>query len=150
MTPPLIYPPPPLPHTCTLRLPRPSTSHTRTHTPTHTHTRTHTHTPTPLHTHTPLHTQTHPYTHTHTPLHTPTHTELEDNMLNLQTIAGSRFVSAFIDRVRQWERTLNLVSECLEAWFIVQRKWAYLEGIFIGEKNTFFVHFITLIYSRLR
>jgi Dynein heavy chain, N-terminal region 2 len=56
-------------------------------------------------------------------------------MLNLQTIAGSRFVSAFIDRVRQWERTLNLVSECLEAWFIVQRKWAYLEGIFIGAED---------------
>ena len=59
--------------------------------------------------------------------------ELEDNMLNLQTIAGSRFVSAFVDRVRQWERTLNIVSECLEVWFTVQRKWAYLEGIFIGE-----------------
>ena len=59
--------------------------------------------------------------------------ELEDNMLNLQTIAGSRFVSAFVDRVRQWERTLNIVSECLEVWFTVQRKWAYLEGIFIGK-----------------
>jgi dynein heavy chain len=61
--------------------------------------------------------------------------ELEDNMLNLQTIAGSRFVGAFVDRVRKWEKTLNTVSECLEIWFTVQRKWAYLEGIFIGAED---------------
>ena len=41
-------------------------------------------------------------------------------MLNLQTIAGSRFVVAFVDRVKSWERTLNVVSECLEVWFTVQ------------------------------
>jgi dynein heavy chain len=61
--------------------------------------------------------------------------ELEDNMLNLQTISGSRFVTAFVDRVRKWEKTLNIVSECLEMWFTVQRKWAYLEGIFIGAED---------------
>ena len=41
-------------------------------------------------------------------------------MLNLQTIAGSRFVVAFVDRVKSWEKTLNVVSECLEVWFTVQ------------------------------
>jgi dynein heavy chain, axonemal len=61
--------------------------------------------------------------------------ELEDHMLNLQTISGSRFVGAFVDRVRKWEKTLNVVSECLEMWFTVQRKWAYLEGIFIGAED---------------
>lgn len=61
--------------------------------------------------------------------------ELEDNMLNLQTISGSRFVAAFVDRVRKWEKSLNLVSECLEMWFTVQRKWVYLEGIFIGAED---------------
>lgn len=61
--------------------------------------------------------------------------ELEDNMLNLQTISGSRFVAAFVDRVRKWEKTLNIVSECLEMWFTVQRKWVYLEGIFIGAED---------------
>ena len=72
-------------------------------------------------------------------------TEIEDNVLNLQTIAGSRFVSAFVDRVRHWERILNMVSECLEAWFIVQRKWAYLEGIFIGIIVNFLI-LISFIY----
>lgn len=61
--------------------------------------------------------------------------ELEDNMLNLQTISGSRFVGIFIDRVRKWEKTLNIVSECLELWYTVQRKWVYLEGIFIGAED---------------
>ncbi|MCL4419561.1 dynein heavy chain domain-containing protein, partial [Patescibacteria group bacterium] len=61
--------------------------------------------------------------------------ELEDNMLNLQTISGSRFVGAFVDRVRKWEKSLNLVSECLDMWFTVQRKWVYLEGIFIGAED---------------
>jgi dynein heavy chain len=61
--------------------------------------------------------------------------ELEDNMLNIQTISASRFVGIFIDKVKAWEKTLNIISECLEVWFTVQRKWAYLEGIFIGAED---------------
>jgi len=61
--------------------------------------------------------------------------ELDDNMLNLQTISGSRFVGAFVDTVRKWEKTLNVVSECLEIWFTTQRKWQYLEGIFVGSED---------------
>ncbi len=61
--------------------------------------------------------------------------ELDDNMLNLQTISGSRFVGAFVDRVRKWEKVLNIISECLEQWFTVQRKWVYLEGIFVGAED---------------
>jgi len=61
--------------------------------------------------------------------------ELDDNLLNLQTISGSRFVGQFVDTVRKWEKTLNTVSECLEVWFVVQRKWMYLEGIFIGAED---------------
>jgi dynein heavy chain, axonemal len=61
--------------------------------------------------------------------------ELEDNMLNLQTISGSRYVTIFIERVRRWEKSLNIVSECLDMWFTVQRKWIYLEGIFIGAED---------------
>ena len=49
--------------------------------------------------------------------------ELEDNMLNIQTISASRFVGIFIDQVKKWEKALNIVSECLEVWFTVQRKF---------------------------
>jgi dynein heavy chain len=61
--------------------------------------------------------------------------ELEDNMLTLQSIGGSRFVGAFVDKVRMWEKKLLLVSECLDEWFVVQRKWMYLEGIFKGSED---------------
>ncbi|KAJ0394425.1 hypothetical protein P43SY_010922 [Pythium insidiosum] len=37
---------------------------------------------------------------------------LEDHMLNLQTMSGSRFIASFADRVRKWERKLGVVNEC--------------------------------------
>ncbi|GLE04239.1 hypothetical protein PINS_up013150 [Pythium insidiosum] len=60
---------------------------------------------------------------------------LEDHMLNLQTMSGSRFIASFADRVRKWERKLGVVNECLDVWFVVQRKWMYLESIFVGAED---------------
>lgn len=103
-------------------------------------------------------------------------TELEDNLLNLQTMSSSRFVGSFADQVRPphavavsttsvacgncmqtshemvlvthtwycflaakqvrgWERTLNRVNETLDMWYTVQRKWMYLESIFVGAED---------------
>ncbi|KOB71862.1 putative Ciliary dynein heavy chain, partial [Operophtera brumata] len=31
-----------------------------------------------------------------------------------------------------WERRLSLISEIIEEWLATQRKWLYLEGIFVG------------------
>ena len=61
--------------------------------------------------------------------------QLEDHLLNLQTMSGSRFVGRYAQKVRTWEKTLNLVVECLEVWYNVQRKWMYLESIFIGSED---------------
>lgn len=61
--------------------------------------------------------------------------ELEDNMLNLQTMGGSRFVVSFADVVRKWEKQLNHVLETIDVWFKVQSKWMYLESIFIGAED---------------
>ena len=61
--------------------------------------------------------------------------ELEDNMLNLQTMSASRFVVSFTDVVRDWEKKLNHVSETIDIWFKVQSKWMYLESIFIGAED---------------
>ena len=58
--------------------------------------------------------------------------QLEDHLLNLQTMSGSRFVGRYAQKVRTWEKTLNMVVECLDVWYNVQRKWMYLESIFIG------------------
>jgi dynein heavy chain, axonemal len=60
---------------------------------------------------------------------------LEDTGLNLQSMMASPFVRPFIDDVRKWEQKLSLVGECIEAWMQVQRKWMYLESIFVGSDD---------------
>ena len=58
---------------------------------------------------------------------------LEDDILTLQNIGGSPYAKAFIGRVRNWEKSLNLISDVIDIWFVVQRKWMYLESIFASD-----------------
>ena len=60
---------------------------------------------------------------------------LEDNAMNLQSMASSRFIGHFKEAVETWEKNLSLISEVTEVWMQVQRKWMYLEGIFIGSDD---------------
>ena len=68
--------------------------------------------------------------------------QLEDHLLNLQTMSGSRFVGRYAQKVRTWEKTLNMVVECLDVWYNVQRKWMYLESIFIGADSVLKLNFL--------
>jgi dynein heavy chain len=43
-----------------------------------------------------------------------------------------RFIGPFLPAVQKWEKTLSLISEVLDEWILVQRKWIYLEEIFAG------------------
>jgi dynein heavy chain len=61
--------------------------------------------------------------------------EMEDQMLNLQTVGGSRFVGPFLGDVQKWTKSLNLVAETMGEWFKVQQKWMYLESIFVGSED---------------
>lgn len=60
---------------------------------------------------------------------------LEDMSLNLQSMMASRFVKPFLDDVRRWEQRLSLIGETIEIWMLVQRKWMYLESIFVGSDD---------------
>uniref|UniRef100_A0A383W4S5 Dynein-1, subspecies f n=1 Tax=Tetradesmus obliquus TaxID=3088 RepID=A0A383W4S5_TETOB len=60
---------------------------------------------------------------------------LEDMGLNLQSMMASPHVRPFADEVRLWEQRLSLIGECIEVWMLVQRKWMYLESIFIGSDD---------------
>jgi dynein heavy chain len=60
---------------------------------------------------------------------------LEDMGLTLQSMMASRFVKPFLDDVRSWEAKLSLIGEVIEVWMLVQRKWMYLESIFIGSDD---------------
>ncbi|XP_055533348.1 dynein axonemal heavy chain 10 [Wyeomyia smithii] len=57
---------------------------------------------------------------------------LEENSMNLQSMAASQFIGPFMPTVQRWEKHLTLISEIIDEWLAVQRKWLYLEGIFIG------------------
>eukprot|EP00803_Ostreobium_quekettii_P011338 evm.model.scf_1312.1 EVM.evm.TU.scf_1312.1 scf_1312:839-40608(+) len=60
---------------------------------------------------------------------------LEDMGLNLQSMMASPFVRPFLDDVRRWEQLISLIGECIEVWMQVQRKWMYLESIFVGSDD---------------
>lgn len=60
---------------------------------------------------------------------------LEDMGLNLQSMMASPFVRPFLAEVRSWEQKLSLIGECIEVWMLVQRKWMYLESIFVGSDD---------------
>ncbi|KAJ3299892.1 Dynein heavy chain 10, axonemal [Borealophlyctis nickersoniae] len=58
---------------------------------------------------------------------------LDDNAMSLQSMGASRFVAAFLPTVQQWEKVLSHIGEVIEVWMVVQRKWMYLESIFVGS-----------------
>lgn len=58
---------------------------------------------------------------------------LEENILILQQLNASKYIKALRGKVSQWERDLNIISETVDTWLAVQRKWMYLESIFASE-----------------
>jgi dynein heavy chain len=58
---------------------------------------------------------------------------LEDNILILQSLSASKYIRAMKSRVQQWEKDLNTISDTIDTWMVVQRKWMYLEGIFASD-----------------
>jgi hypothetical protein len=44
---------------------------------------------------------------------------LEDNILILQSLSGSKYVRAIKARVTQWEKDLNTISDVIDIWMIV-------------------------------
>ncbi|XP_055909296.1 LOW QUALITY PROTEIN: dynein axonemal heavy chain 10 [Eupeodes corollae] len=57
---------------------------------------------------------------------------LDDNSTSLQSMGASQFIGPFLQNVNKWERNLALIYEIIDEWTSVQRKWLYLEGIFLG------------------
>ncbi|KAM4809142.1 dynein axonemal heavy chain 6 [Rhinophrynus dorsalis] len=55
---------------------------------------------------------------------------LDDSIINISTIASSRYVGPIKPRVDEWQRQLSLFNQTLEEWLTCQRNWLYLESIF--------------------
>lgn len=60
---------------------------------------------------------------------------LEDHLVQLQNMASSKFIAFFENVVTEWLRTLSIVDQVIKLWFIVQRKWIYLEVVFLGSDD---------------
>jgi hypothetical protein len=54
------------------------------------------------------------------------------NKINNVWLIEFRFIGPFLKTVQKWEKTLALISEIIDEWCTTQRKWLYLEGIFVG------------------
>ena len=60
---------------------------------------------------------------------------LEDDAVSLSTMKASKFYGSFKEKIDFWESGLSLVSEVVDMLLTVQRKWMYLESIFIGADS---------------
>lgn len=61
--------------------------------------------------------------------------QLEDHLLLLQAMIGSKYSSQYLHEIKHWENCLNLITECLGSWTYLQQKWTYLESIFSGSND---------------
>lgn len=59
--------------------------------------------------------------------------KIEEDILLLQTVGSSKYARSIKQKVAQWEADLNLVSDVIDIWMQVQRKWIYLESIYSSE-----------------
>jgi dynein heavy chain len=57
-------------------------------------------------------------------------TNLDESLVTINTVLGSRFVGGIRDFVEKWRHDLMLLQETLDEWLAVQRSWIYLETIF--------------------
>jgi dynein heavy chain len=55
---------------------------------------------------------------------------LDDTLVTINTIMGSRFVEPIKETVDDWNHKLMLFQDTIEEWANVQRQWSYLSAIF--------------------
>jgi len=56
--------------------------------------------------------------------------DLDDSLVTVNTILGSRYVKPIREKVDEWQVKLILFQDSLEEWLTCQKNWMYLESIF--------------------
>jgi dynein heavy chain, axonemal len=60
---------------------------------------------------------------------------LEENQTQLQNLLSSKYIDHFLDDITRWQQLLTNADQVIGSWLEVQRKWMYLESIFIGSED---------------
>ena len=60
-------------------------------------------------------------------------TLLEDDIMTVSTMMGSKFVNEIRGDVENWEQKLGYISDVIDDWTSFQVKWMYLENIFNAD-----------------
>jgi len=60
---------------------------------------------------------------------------VQENLTNLQQFSNNKHAGAFKQQIFDLEQEMNLIMEIIEVWIEVQKKWMYLESIFIGSED---------------
>ena len=60
---------------------------------------------------------------------------LNEHLVNLQNMESSKYAFTLRGIIKEWVRNLNRIQETVDIWMDVQKKWMYLEGIFIGNDD---------------
>ena len=60
---------------------------------------------------------------------------LEDDSVQVSTMKASKFYLSFKEQIDYWENLLSLISEIIDTILTVQRKWMYLESIFMASED---------------
>lgn len=60
---------------------------------------------------------------------------LEENQVALQNMMTSKFIDFFLGEVSEWQMKLSNADQVINVFMEVQRKWCYLESIFIGSED---------------
>lgn len=62
-------------------------------------------------------------------------TELEDDIMAVQAILSSRYITEIKKDigVEEWETKLGQISDTIDEWLTFMRQWMYLENIFNAE-----------------
>ncbi|KAH7817501.1 dynein haevy chain 5, inner dynein arm 1 alpha [Monocercomonoides exilis] len=61
--------------------------------------------------------------------------KLEDHVQSLQAMQASRYYRPHREKGAVWEKNLGCISAVTTQWIAVQKKWLYLENIFIGSED---------------
>jgi dynein heavy chain len=61
--------------------------------------------------------------------------ELDDHLLKLNAMASKQAALNFVDKIKYWTHTLDLMVMCIDEWMKVQQNWVLMDKIFGASED---------------